>query len=80
MKTVRGMDDFARDTNKFTWSGKLTGVVMGIDYDYVPGENRCKIYVDGVEYVAPEVTFNYDFSQRHIFVVNDWLNGDGLKD
>ena len=37
------------------------------------------IYVDGQEYAAPEVTFDYDFSQRHIMVVNNWLEGENVN-
>lgn len=45
--------------------------MMGIDYTYESGDNKCTIYIDDEEYAAPVVTFDYDFSQRHILVVND---------
>lgn len=44
---------------------------MGIDYKYVSGENNCEIYIDGEVYAAPEVYFNYDFSQRRILLIGD---------
>ena len=51
---------------------------MGIDYTYESGENQTNIYVDGNLFVAPKVTFNYDFSQRHILIVSDncTVNGE----
>ena len=55
-----------------TVSVKLTmpsTAVMGIDYTYQSGEQVTEIYVDGELYVAPTVTFDYDFSQRHILIV-----------
>ncbi len=45
--------------------------VFGIDYIYESGDNKADIYVDGELYESPTVTFNYDFSQRHIMVVSD---------
>lgn len=45
--------------------------VFGIDYTYESGDNKADIYVDGELYESPTVTFNYDFSQRHIMVVSD---------
>lgn len=55
-----------------TVSVKLTmpsTAIMGIDYTYQSGEQVTEIYVDGELYVAPMVTFDYDFSQRHILIV-----------
>lgn len=37
-----------------------------IDYTFESGDNKADIYVDGELYESPTVTFNYDFSQRHI--------------
>lgn len=71
-----GAEEFTRDGNVFTSDTSLNGTVLGIDYDFISGVNSCKIIIDGVEYTAPEVTFNYDSSQRHIMVVNNWLEGD----
>ena len=45
--------------------------VLGIDYTFESGDNEADIYVDGKLYKSPTVTFNYDFSQRHILVVSD---------
>ena len=67
---------FAREGNTFTLNMQTHGVILGIDYCFTTGVNQCKILVDGVELAAPEVTFSYDFSQRHIMIVNDWLRGE----
>ena len=63
--------DFERvgDTT-FTISVTAVGV-LGIDYTFESGDNKADIYVDGKLYKSPTVTFNYDFSQRHILVVSD---------
>ena len=45
--------------------------VLGIDYTYESGDNKADIYIDGKLYESPTVTFNYDFSQRHIMVVSE---------
>lgn len=63
--------DFERvDDTTFTISTSATGV-LGIDYTFESGDNKADIYVDGELYKSPTVTFNYDFSQRHILVVSD---------
>ena len=72
-------EQFAREGNTFTLNTQTHGVILGIDYSFTSGANRCKILVDGVEFAAPEVTFNYDFSQRHIMIVNDWLKGETVN-
>ena len=74
-----GAEQFAREGNTFTLSTRTHGVILGIDYCFTSGANRCKILVDGEEFAAPEVTFNYDFSQRHIMIVNDWLRGETVN-
>ena len=71
-----GVDQFTREGNAFTLKTTTHGVILGIDYNFTSGENSCKILIDGVEYATPEVTFNYDFSQRHIMIVNKWLEGE----
>ncbi|MBQ6587370.1 MAG: SGNH/GDSL hydrolase family protein [Butyrivibrio sp.] len=71
-----GSEQFTRDNNTFTFNTSLQGDILGIDYDFISGANSCKIIIDGEEYAAPEVSFDYDFSQRHIMVVNNWLDGD----
>ena len=48
-------------------------------YNFTSGANSCRIFIDGVEYAAPEVTFNYDFSQQHIMVVNNWMDSGTVK-
>lgn len=45
--------------------------ILGIDYSYVSGENQANIYIDGEMYRSPTVTFDYDFSQRHILIVSE---------
>lgn len=63
--------DFERvDDTTFTISVSATGV-LGIDYTYESGDNKADIYVDGELFESPTVTFDYDFSQRHILVVSD---------
>lgn len=63
--------DFERvDDTTFTISVNAAGV-LGIDYTFESGDNKADIYVDGKLYKSPTVTFNYDFSQRHILVVSD---------
>ena len=63
--------DFERvDDTTFTISTSASGI-LGIDYIYNSGENKADIYIDGELYKSPTVTFDYDFSQRHILVVSD---------
>ena len=63
--------DFERvDDTTFTLNASASGI-LGIDYTYESGDNKADIYVDGELYKAPTVTFDYDFSQRHIMVVSD---------
>ena len=63
--------DFERvDDTIFTISTSASGI-LGIDYTYESGDNKADIYVDGELFESPTVTFNYDFSQRHILVVSD---------
>lgn len=45
--------------------------ILGIDYSYHSGSNQVEIWLDGQMIAAPEVYFNYDFSQRHILVVSE---------
>lgn len=64
-------NDFERvDDTIFTLNASASGV-LGIDHTYESGDNKADIYVDGELYESPTVTFNYDFSQRHIIVVSD---------
>lgn len=72
-------DQFTREGNTFTLKTTTHGVILGLDYNFTSGTNSCKILIDGVEHAAPEVTFNYDFSQRHIMVVNKWLEGEAVN-
>lgn len=72
-------DKFVREGNTFVCNTNVQGTIMGIDYNFTSGENSCKIYVDDVEYAAPEVSFNYDFSQRHIMILNNWTAGDAVN-
>lgn len=63
--------DFERvDDTTFTISTSASGV-LGNDYTYESGDNKADIYVDGELFESPTVTFDYDFSQRHILVVSD---------
>ena len=45
--------------------------ILGIDYIYESGDNKADIYIDSELFESPTVTFNYDFSQRHILIVSD---------
>lgn len=63
--------DFERvDDTTFILNVAASGI-MGIDYTYESGDNKADIYVDGELFESPTVTFDYDFSQRHILVVNN---------
>ena len=63
--------DFERvDDTTFTIRTSASGI-LGIDYTYESGDNKADIYVDGELFESPTVTFDYDFSQRHILVVSD---------
>lgn len=60
--------DFERvDDTTFT----IITSAFGIDYIYNSGENKADIYVDGELFESSTVTFDYDFSQRHILEVSD---------
>ena len=58
------------DDTTLTLNASASGV-FGIDYTFESGDNKADIYVDGELYESPTVTFNYDFSRRHIMVVSD---------
>lgn len=63
--------DFERvDDTTFAISTSASSI-LGIDYTYKSGDNKADIYVDGELFESPTVTFDYDFSQRHILVVSD---------
>lgn len=63
--------DFSRaDETTFILNTKASGI-LGIDYTYESGDNQADIYIDGELYESPTVTFDYDFSQRHILVVSE---------
>ena len=74
-----GVGQFTRDGNTFTLNTSATGIILGIDYTFTFGNNSCQILIDGEEYSAPEITFDYDSSQRHIMIVNDWLNDNTIN-
>lgn len=64
--------DFERvDDTTFSLSTSAAGI-LGIDYTYEFGDNKADIYVDGELFESPTVTFDYDFSQRHILIVSDY--------
>ena len=63
--------DFNREDDKtFVLNVSAKGM-LGIDYTFESGDNKADIYIDGELFKSPTVTFNYDFSQRHIMVVNE---------
>lgn len=81
--SVVNQEGFIRKDD-FTWFVKVSDIglsqirgIMGIDYVYHSGENHAFVYIDGQEYVAPTVTFNYDFSQRHILRIPNEQDSKG---
>lgn len=70
------VSSFTRIGNTYTLKTSTEGTILGIDYNLTSGANSCRILIDGMEYEAPEMTFDYDFSQRRILVVNNWMNGE----
>ena len=74
-----GTEQFKREGNTYTLTTKTEGIILGIDYTIKPGNNDCRILIDGVEYAAPQTTFSYDFSQRRILVVNNWMAEGSLN-
>lgn len=67
-------NDFTREGNTFVLNEiqeiKSIKGVLGIDYSYQSGKNRTEVYVDNYLLIAPEVNFDYDFSQRHILILS----------
>ncbi len=64
-------NDFKRvDDTTFILEVKASGI-LGIDYIYESGTNKADIYIDDKKYKSPTVIFDYDYSQRHIMIVND---------
>ena len=70
---------FIRNGNKFTLDTSLDCSVLGIYYNFIPGNNTCRIEIDGKAFAAPEISFDYDFSQCHIMVVNKWDNWEAVN-
>lgn len=58
------------DDTTFVLQTHMQGM-FGIDYTYKSGDNKADIYIDGTLYTSPTMTFDYDFSQRHILVVEE---------
>ncbi len=67
---------FLRKDNTYTYTvNESISGICGIDYSFVPGENSCRIFIDNVEFAAPERYFDYDFTQRQIMIVNkEYMN------
>ena len=70
---------FIRNGNKFTLDTSLDCSVLGIYYNFIPGNNTCRIEIDGKAFAVPEISFDYDFSQCHIMVVNKWDAGETVN-
>lgn len=70
-----GVDELKK-VNETTFEIQLKNItgVLGIDYSFESGDNVANIYIDNQLSAAPTVSFNYDFSQRHIIIVNDDCN------
>ena len=63
--------DFERvNDTTFAISTSASGI-LGIDYTFESGDNKADIYIDGELYKSPTITFDYDYSARHILVVSD---------
>jgi hypothetical protein len=45
--------------------------LLGIDYSFVSGDNEVEIWIEGEKTTTETITFNYDFSQRHIHPIRD---------
>ena len=69
---ISPVNDRVAEFDEFQWIGSEQFTRDNNTFTF----NSCKIIIDGEEYAAPEVSFDYDFSQRHIMVVNNWLDGD----
>ena len=67
---------FKREGNTFTLQTTTQGVVLGIDYYFIPGYNSSQVLVDGYTCASTEFWIDYDYIQHHIVVVNDWLYGN----
>ncbi len=64
-------DEFTKvDTTTYTASVSASGI-FGIDYSYQSGENVTEIYVDGELFATTTATSSYDYSQRHILILDD---------
>lgn len=70
------VERFVREGNTYTLHTTTQGVVLGIDFNFVPGYNNCQILVDGYTYATSEFWIDYDYMQRHIIIINEWLYGD----
>lgn len=67
------VNEFKRiDNLTYDISLSISGI-LGIDYTYQSQsiDSKTEIYIDNELFVAPKITFNYDFSQRHILIVSD---------
>ena len=58
------------DTYIYTVNEQISGI-LGIDYSFLSGENSCMVKIDDQDFAALEVTSDYDFSQRHIRMVDN---------
>ena len=67
---------FKREGNTFTLQTNTQGVVLGIDYYFIPGYNNSQVLVDGYTYASADFWIDYDYIQHHIIVVNEWLYGN----
>ena len=84
-------DAFARQGNTFVYEvhgEAVSGKIIGIEYDYVTGNNNCLIYFDSTGQIAGQAIFNntlqYDSGDQlngsnphHIRVMNEWISDYG---
>ena len=73
-----GADEFERNGNSYSLKTNIIGKVLGLDYSLFSGDNNCKILIDGKEFVEREISFDYDFNERFIVIVNEEWNEDPL--
>jgi lysophospholipase L1-like esterase len=48
-----------------------TSGLLGIDYSFVSGSNQVEIFIDGKSIATEIFTFDYDFTQRHIYPISE---------
>lgn len=73
-----GADEFERNGNSYSLKTNINGRVLGLDHSLFSGDNSCRILVDGKDFAEREISFDYDFNERFIVIVNEEWNEDPL--